>query len=197
LTINADGQNANQIKFSGNVALKSNLVLSNVTLTPVSTTANWTLGKYNLTLDKVKTPIGSLSGSAALTLKSGTSLETTSNLSVATLNLDTTSGSVTIKCGGKMTLTLVNKLGEKEATIIKPKAGTITVNGIGYGEGLEGDSQKITVLLEGSSYSTGTVILSGKAASIEYYKVYVNESSSENQYKTYVNGTNLLLGQKK
>lgn len=75
--------NGHKLRFAGNVSLKSNLVLQNMELCPVKTVknevvptkANWTLGKFELALDKVysadeegNTLVGTISGSASSAL---------------------------------------------------------------------------------------------------------------------------------
>ena len=75
--------NGHKLRFAGNISLKSNLVLQNMELCPVktvknevvSTKANWTLGKFELALDKVysadeegNTLVGTISGSASSAL---------------------------------------------------------------------------------------------------------------------------------
>lgn len=75
--------NGHKLRFAGNISLKSNLVLQNMELCPVKTVknevvptkANWTLGKFELALDKVysadeegNTLVGTISGSASSAL---------------------------------------------------------------------------------------------------------------------------------
>lgn len=75
--------NGHKLRFAGNISLKSNLVLQNMGLCPVKTVknevvptkANWTLGKFELALDKVysadeegNTLVGTISGSASSAL---------------------------------------------------------------------------------------------------------------------------------
>ena len=77
LTIDGQGH---ELRFSGNISLKSNLVLQDIAVCPVKLTGknvvpskiNWTLGKFSLTLDNVisvdaegNTLVGTISGSAS------------------------------------------------------------------------------------------------------------------------------------
>jgi hypothetical protein len=232
-TLTIEGGN-HEIRFSGNLTLKSNLILSNTTITPVKTSgtvgvatkANWVLGNFNLTLNNVVTAnasgslVGNISGNASrtelvltgtsitadqvsgiktCTLDPGTSLETVKTMTVTNLVLNTDgsvdNGSTTVRCGGKMTVTLITKNGTDEAVIVKPSAGTLAIAGVTFADGLSDSAKKLTIEMEGGNYPTGTVILSGKAANASYYIVYTSQDDSSNVYRTYVSGTNLLLGQ--